>query len=63
MVTYTNCPNCGAPIKTGKCPYCGTTFVEPNIMAVYADNRVFMSFEVFDADERINECYNVGTEW
>ena len=51
MVTYTNCPNCGAPIKTDKCPYCGTTFVEPNIMTVYADNRVFMSFEVFDADE------------
>lgn len=50
MVKSTNCPNCGAPIKTGKCPYCGTIFVDPNIMAVYADNRVFMSFEVFDAD-------------
>ena len=26
-----NCPNCGAPIETEKCPYCGTTlytFVE-----------------------------------
>ena len=63
MVTSTNCPNCGAPIKTDRCPYCGTEFVEPTIMAVYADNRVFMSFEVFDADERINEYYNVGPEW
>ena len=60
MVTSTNCPNCGAPIKTDKCPYCGTTFVEPNIMTVYADNRVFMSFEVLDADERTNEYYNAS---
>ena len=20
----TNCPNCGAPLKSGKCEYCGT---------------------------------------
>ena len=32
-------------------------------MAVYADNRVFMSFEVLDADERVNGYYNVGSEW
>ena len=55
MVKSTNCPNCGAPIKTDKCPYCGTVFMELNIMAVYADNRVFMSIEVLDADERINK--------
>lgn len=22
----TNCPNCGAPLKDGKCEYCGTTY-------------------------------------
>lgn len=22
--TPTNCPNCGAPLKNGKCEYCGT---------------------------------------
>lgn len=22
----TNCPNCGAPIASGKCEYCGTRF-------------------------------------
>ena len=22
-----NCPNCGAPITSKTCPYCGTTFV------------------------------------
>lgn len=23
-----NCPNCGAPIKGGRCEYCGTEFVQ-----------------------------------
>lgn len=23
-----NCPNCGAPISSAKCPYCGTTFYD-----------------------------------
>ena len=23
-----NCPNCGAPIETAKCPYCGTLFLD-----------------------------------
>lgn len=23
-----NCPNCGAPIETVKCPYCGTPFLD-----------------------------------
>lgn len=23
-----NCPNCGAPIETEKCPYCGTMFLD-----------------------------------
>ena len=26
-VLLTNCPNCGAPISEGKCPYCGTDFL------------------------------------
>ena len=24
----TNCPNCGAPITSEKCPYCGTVFYD-----------------------------------
>lgn len=24
----TNCPNCGAPIESAKCPYCGTLFYD-----------------------------------
>lgn len=27
-VLVTNCPNCGAPIERGSCPYCGTTFLK-----------------------------------
>ena len=27
-VLVTNCPNCGAPIEGGKCPYCGTKFLK-----------------------------------
>ena len=23
-----NCPNCGAPIRSVECPYCGTTFFD-----------------------------------
>ena len=26
-ILLTNCPNCGAPISEGKCPYCGTSFL------------------------------------
>lgn len=26
-ILLTNCPNCGAPISEGKCPYCGTDFL------------------------------------
>lgn len=27
-IKKTNCPNCGAPIKGGRCEYCGTKFVQ-----------------------------------
>lgn len=25
-----NCPNCGAPIKSHQCEYCGTVFADPD---------------------------------
>lgn len=25
---FTNCPNCGSPIVSDKCEYCGTTFYD-----------------------------------
>ena len=27
-VIVSNCPNCGAQIEDGKCPYCGTKFLK-----------------------------------
>ena len=52
MVTSTNCPNCGAPIKTDKylycgapiktdkCLYCGTTFID--FACISEDDPFFM---------------------
>lgn len=28
MEQIKNCPNCGAPIESHKCPYCGTVFYD-----------------------------------
>ena len=33
----TNCPNCGAPVKGGRCEYCGTQ-VEPSRRFVVGEN-------------------------
>ena len=35
-----NCPNCGAPIETEKCPYCGTVFLD--FAAMDADRPFYM---------------------
>lgn len=45
-----NCPNCGAPIETDKCPYCGTMFVDfacmdadrPFFMKIKKDDKIFI---------------------
>lgn len=39
----TNCPNCGAPVTSYKCDYCGTVFEEANVVTLYADNRAFVT--------------------
>lgn len=38
-----NCPNCGAPIETEKCPYCGTVFVD--FAAMNTDRPFFMKIK------------------
>ena len=35
-----NCPNCGAPIETETCPYCGTVFLD--FAAIDADQPFYM---------------------
>lgn len=45
-----NCPNCGAPIETETCPYCGTTFLDfaamdadqPFYMKVKRDGKIYI---------------------
>jgi len=31
-MTRHNCPNCGAPIESTQCPYCGTVFYDFTVM-------------------------------
>ena len=38
----TNCPNCGAPIDSDKCPYCGTRLI--NIADLEAGETVWFIF-------------------
>ena len=45
-----NCPNCGAPIQSDVCPYCGTAFLDwsafgidkPNYIKIKLRNRVVL---------------------
>ena len=42
----TNCPNCGAPIDSEKCEYCGTVFLD--FAAMDADKPFFMKIKSED---------------
>ena len=46
----TNCPNCGAPIVSHKCEYCGTIFSKPA-----PDNR-YVSCKEIELLESMNAC-------
>ena len=48
MDKRTNCPNCAAPLKDGRCEYCGTQ-VEPPRRALVGEN--FGSFLEITADK------------
>ena len=39
----TNCPNCGAPIDSDKCPYCGTRLV--NVADLEAGEPIWLIFK------------------
>lgn len=44
-----NCPNCGAPITSEKCPYCGTVFMD--FGSIDADKPFFLKIK------HNGECY------
>lgn len=41
-----NCPNCGAPIGSERCPYCGTVFVD--FASMDADKPFFLKIKQDD---------------
>ena len=51
-----NCPNCGAPIETEKCPYCGTVFLD--FAAMDADQPFYMKVKMTSMDLK-TECNDV----
>ena len=40
-----NCPNCGAPIETAECPYCGTLFLDFGAIDIRGTGKpIFLRF-------------------
>lgn len=39
-----NCPNCGAPIESTRCPYCGTVFYD--FATINADEPTYIRLKV-----------------
>ena len=39
-MTRHNCPNCGAPIESAQCPYCGTVFYDFTV--IDSDNPTYI---------------------
>lgn len=60
-----NCPNCGAPIESEKCPYCGTVFIdfacvdadEPFYMKIKSQGKIFL-VKVIMTDASFNTDYS-----
>lgn len=60
-----NCPNCGAPIESEKCPYCGTVFIdfacvdadEPFYMKIKSQGKIFLA-KVVMTDASFNTDYS-----
>ncbi|MCQ2382910.1 MAG: hypothetical protein MJ060_03730 [Clostridia bacterium] len=49
----TNCPNCGAVLKNGKCEYCGTRVMFPNTLDVFTQGSCDLTLNVKDGDKVI----------
>ena len=62
-----NCPNCGAPIETEKCPYCGTMFLDfaamdadqPFYMKVKKDGKIYILKVKMTSIDLKTECNDV----
>ena len=65
-----NCPNCGALIKTEKCPYCGTMFLDfaamdadqPYYMKIKQDGQIYIlkaKMTSMELKTKYNDVYDV----
>ena len=56
-VLVTNCPNCGAPIEHGKCPYCGTKFLMyDGHLEDKLNCKTAIASNVYDKTETYHNC-------
>lgn len=54
----TNCPNCGAPIETDKCPFCGTRLI--NIADLNVGDAIWFIFN--DVDHNVQRGIRLGID-
>lgn len=62
MSMKTNCPNCGAPIESERCPYCGTiiydfanvSFDKPSYIRLKVNNRLYV-FKAWVTDMTVHQ--------
>ena len=40
-----NCPNCGAPIESTQCPYCGTVFYDFSVIDVEKPSYIRLKYK------------------
>lgn len=65
-----NCPNCGAPIESEKCSFCGTRFIdfaaingnEPFFLKIKKDGMVFIAEVVLDSASMHSETSSLYSD-
>ena len=63
----TNCPNCGAPIESERCPYCGTMFIDfacmdldkPFYLKIKHNGHIFIVKVILRNIKMTNEGYSL----
>lgn len=68
----TNCPNCGAPLRKGRCEYCGTemgyrpavSFLDSGMSPVFASSATaFIDFVPSSATRLDTDWLKTGIPW
>ena len=56
-----NCPNCGAPIDSTVCPYCGTTFYD--FASIGINENAYVRIKVPSGQILVFKAYVIGATW